>query len=305
MIRKNNLKYEREGKINKNFQKDTMKIILYNNSNDIIVEFQDTYKTKVKSTYNQFICGQINNPNHYLGEININKQGCKMKIISFVNHKNITVEFQDEYKAIVRSQYNHFKEGSIRNPYHKSLCGVACIGETKTTYKNGSVKLSYKFWSDMINRCYSKKELDKRPTYKNVFVCKDWLCYKNFEEWFNENYYEIDGETMNLDKDILIKGNKEYSPQYSIFTPQKINNLFIKPSKTRKGLIGVEKINNKYRTIKVNSNHSTCFNTELKAFNEYKKLKENYIKQVAEEYKDKIPQKLYEAMYRYEVEITD
>ena len=34
-------------------------------------------------------------------------------------------------------------------------------------------------------------------------------------------------------------------------------------------------------------------------------FKENYIKQVAEEYKDKIPDKLYEAMYNYKVEITD
>ena len=37
----------------------------------------------------------------------------------------------------------------------------------------------------------------------------------------------------------------------------------------------------------------------------YKTFKEQYIKQVANEYKDKIPKKLYDAMYRYEVEITD
>ena len=42
-----------------------------------------------------------------------------------------------------------------------------------------------------------------------------------------------------------------------------------------------------------------------KAFLTYKNFKENYIKQVADEYKDLIPTKLYEAMYKYEVEITD
>jgi hypothetical protein len=36
-----------------------------------------------------------------------------------------------------------------------------------------------------------------------------------------------------------------------------------------------------------------------------KNFKENYIKQVADEYKDLIPQKVYEALYRYEVEIND
>ena len=33
--------------------------------------------------------------------------------------------------------------------------------------------------------------------------------------------------------------------------------------------------------------------------------KEKVIKQIAEEYKNVIPQKVYEAMYKYEVEITD
>ena len=40
----------------------------------------------------------------------------------------------------------------------------------------------------------------------------------------------------------------------------------------------------------------------------YKKAKEQYIKQVADEYKaeyPEFPQKLYDAMYAYEVEITD
>ena len=47
------------------------------------------------------------------------------------------------------------------------------------------------------------------------------------------------------------------------------------------------------------------FETPKEAFQAYKVAKENYIKQVADEYKDKIPYRLYEAMYNYEVEITD
>lgn len=47
------------------------------------------------------------------------------------------------------------------------------------------------------------------------------------------------------------------------------------------------------------------FTTSKEAFYAYKTFKEQYIKEVAEEYKNKIPQKLYEAMYRYEVEIDD
>ena len=47
------------------------------------------------------------------------------------------------------------------------------------------------------------------------------------------------------------------------------------------------------------------FDTPEEAFQTYKEFKENYIKQVADEYKDKIPEKLYEAMINYKIEITD
>ena len=47
------------------------------------------------------------------------------------------------------------------------------------------------------------------------------------------------------------------------------------------------------------------YDNEYEAFLSYKRFKEKYIKQIANEYKDIIPQKLYDAMYRYEVEIND
>ena len=111
---------------------------------------------------------------------------------------------------------------------------------------------------------------------------------------------------------LLIKGNKIYSPNTCIFVPQNINKLFTKSTKTRGELpIGVYKVsgcNNKY------ASHFNCcgklanlgtFDTTEEAFNAYKIAKENEIKRIADEYKDKIPQKLYDAMYSYEVEITD
>jgi hypothetical protein len=41
------------------------------------------------------------------------------------------------------------------------------------------------------------------------------------------------------------------------------------------------------------------------AFNAYKIRKEQYIKEVADKYKDRIPKQLYDALYAYKVEITD
>ena len=47
------------------------------------------------------------------------------------------------------------------------------------------------------------------------------------------------------------------------------------------------------------------FSTPEEAFYAYKKYKENVIKEVADKYKPLIPGKVYEALYNYEVDITD
>ena len=47
------------------------------------------------------------------------------------------------------------------------------------------------------------------------------------------------------------------------------------------------------------------YDTELEAFQVYRYYKEKNIKEVADYFKKEIPSELYNAMYRYEVEITD
>jgi hypothetical protein len=110
---------------------------------------------------------------------------------------------------------------------------------------------------------------------------------------------------MAIDKDILIKGNKIYSPETCIFVSRKINSLFVKCNKSRgQSPIGVCKHGKKYY-VRCSSMGIGSFKTIEEAFNAYKQYKEDYIKQVADEYKNKIPKKLYDALYKYEVEITD
>ena len=75
--------------------------------------------------------------------------------------------------------------------------------------------------------------------------------------------------------------------------------------------IGVYSV--KGRSNKYASHFNSCnklinlgtFPTIEEAFDAYKIAKEKEIKRIADEYKDKIPQKLYDAMYSYKVEITD
>ena len=116
---------------------------------------------------------------------------------------------------------------------------------------------------------------------------------------------------MQLDKDILFKNNKIYSPQNCIFVPRVINMLFVKSNKIR-GVypIGVSynKTNNKY-VAHCNAQNSTIhlgtYSTSQEAFVVYKKHKEQKIKDIANKFKLKIPKQLYSALVNYEVEITD
>lgn len=246
-----------------------------------------------------------------LGETNYNNQGCKMTIIKYINSRNISVQFENGY-IVDNKSYSSFKTGSIKNLYYPKIYNVGYIGKGKyNSRENGNKTLAYNTWLQMLRRCYDNKILNKRPSYKDCSVCNEWHNFQNFAKWFEENYYEINGECMQLDKDILIKGNKIYSPNTCVFVPQRINSLLIKSNKIRgKYPIGVSIDNkNNFRVFCNNKQEGYTYigryNTELEAFNAYKKYKESYVKQVADEYKDKIPKNLYDALYDYKVEITD
>lgn len=242
-----------------------------------------------------------------LGEIKNNNDGCIMKIVEYKRCDDIIVEFQDDIKYKVHTHYDNFKRGYVRNPYFRKEYGVGYIGETKI-YADKIRRKPYDCWHAMMSRCYSNKNKNNDIyKLKNCSICEEWHSYANFEKWFNKNYYEVDNEKMALDKDILIKGNNIYSPQTCIFVPIRINSLFIKSDKIRGSFaIGVTKRKNKERYVATSGGKFLGgFKTEIEAFQKYKEEKEKNIKQIADEYKTKIPKILYDAMYKWEVDIND
>ena len=97
--------------------------------------------------------------------------------------------------------------------------GINDLGEPVRI--NGKILKFYATWNGMLQRCYSDKFQAKNPTYVGCSVCSEWLVLSNFKVWFDANYR--DG--MELDKDILIQGNKVYCPEACSFIPQYINSL--------------------------------------------------------------------------------
>lgn len=143
---------------------------------------------------------------------------------------------------------------------------------------------SYDVWVSMLTRCYSWKYHARFPTYKGCSVCDEWKRYDNFKLWHEKNYIE----GFYLDKDILINGNKIYSPKTCRYIPQSLNNLLTDRGRERgdcpQGVCHHEK-----RFIARISKHGKSeglglFDTKELAAKAYKLAKEAHVKDEANRY---------------------
>ena len=79
----------------------------------------------------------------------------------------------------------------------------------------------YRVWHSMLNRCYSSKYQESKPTYKGCSVSEAWLTFSNFRAWMETQ----DWQDKQLDKDLLIEGNKIYSADTCVFVSPMVNNF--------------------------------------------------------------------------------
>ena len=250
------------------------------------------------------------------GEERLNTFGSKMIIKEYRKAIDIDIYFPEYNWVFEHARYGDFKNGNIKCPYEPRIYGVGYLGEGKYKMsKNGKHTDEYKIWYEMLRRCHDPKFHEKHPTYKGCKVEDYLLNFQHMGKWIEDNYYEIEGETMCLDKDILHKGNKIYSRDTCVFVPQRINTLFVKSDKARgDNPIGVTPRSSGNYQAYCNNGYGKLiclgtYSTKEEAFQIYKQYKEKVIKETIDSYEGKIPEPFYsrlrEAMYNYEVEIDD
>ena len=190
------------------------------------------------------------------------------KIIKYNSTNDVEIEFLSTgYKT--SAHLSNIKKGAVKDPYLPVIYGVGYIGEGKYTSRIDGIQLiSYKRWKEMLNRCYNKSN----SSYKN-------------------------------------KGNKCYSPENCCFVPSDINTLFISRKHERGEYpIGV-RIKEGHIIAQINymgkKIHLGTFNTVEDAFKAYKIAKEKCIKEYADNHKEEITERVYNALYNYNIEITD
>lgn len=315
------IKEERIGLVLKNNKNEFFKIIEYNNSSDITIQFLDDYQCLKHTNWTNICSGKISNPHHSReGKISTNYQNYKMKIIYYKNNMDIIVEFQDKWKAKVHTRWDHFISGNVKNPYAPLVYNRGMTGEKYITYENGDNTKEYTTWYNLFIRCYDQKlHLEnKNRAYIDCNICDQWFLYDNFYEWLHsqDNFNKwFNGMHWDIDKDILIKNNKIYSSDKCLLVPKAVNELFLKNKWNR----GEYPIGVSYRkdtgcyTARCNNpltkerEYLGSFTSENDAFNVYKNRKEKIIKQVAEKefHENNITEKCYIAMINYEVDIHD
>ena len=173
---------------------------------------------------------------------------------------------------------------------------------------NGKIPKWYNAWSNMIQRCYDEKCQIKNPTYIGCSVCDEWLTASNFKKWFDNNY--IEGYFP--DKDIIVDGNKVYSPETCRFVSRHINNLFTDSGRARgEWPIGVyyNKQAKKFRAqlaINGKQKHLGLYSTHEEAHEVYLVAKKAYCKEVADKHlaDGRITQEIYEAVLRKAENLT-
>lgn len=101
------------------------------------------------------------------------------------------------------------------------VCGIGINDANFPVKINHTHIRSYTTWVHMLQRCYAPREHQKHA-YSGCSVCNEWLQFTNFKTWYDEHYRE----GLHLDKDILVEGNKVYSPDTCCFVPQYLNSLF-------------------------------------------------------------------------------
>lgn len=239
------------------------------------------------------------------GEEYTSKEGCKLKIIDYIDCGNCTIQFEDG-TILEKISFGNIKDGRVKNPFHPSIYGVGYIGQGKYRTQYDKIpNLCYGVWVGILKRCYDLNYQEKRPSYKGCTIDEKWHNFQNFAQWCEENFVK----DSDIDKDILIKGNKIYSAKTCCFVPNDINMLLVKSPKTRGEYpIGVTNRGKKYiARIKINkvTTYLGAFDTPEEAFECYKFHKEKCIKEAAEKWKLKITEPCYQALINYQVEITD
>ena len=245
-----------------------------------------------------------------VGKVCKSKLSGDFKILKYNDTANVEIQFLNTgFKMVAR--LDNIRSGNVKDRYLPSVHGIGILGAKYPVSGDGRDTKEYTLWNNMLNRCYNDTYKNKNQTYVGCKVSENFKSYEYFYEWCHKQI-GFDNEGWQLDKDLLVKGNKVYSEDTCVFLPKEINSVLVKCTASRgEYLIGVcwckkaTAFKARVSKNKGKQEHLGFFNTEIEAFNAYKQAKEDYLKELANKWKSQIDERAYNALMNYEVNIDD
>lgn len=215
-----------------------------------------------------------------VGSVFTNAHGETCEVIKNIDHRFAEVKFSGEFphtKVVWKSQLGTL---GFRSDFARTVYGVG-IYVPYGVYicrdsVSGKITKEYNLWSNMLKRCYCPQQLEEDPTYKGMSVHKEWersdVYWKWAERqagWLSKNYHQ--------DKDLLVPGNKVYSPDTVVFISNQLNTFLCDCRKVRSQYgQGVYKKGKKFSAVMWDNNKPTnlgVFDTLEDASNTFCKAK--------------------------------
>ena len=212
------------------------------------------------------------------------------------------------------------KDYTYRKVYYNSMC-KSCKREYLRTLKQKHIEetdyitlKAEKAYKSMRARCVGN---NRKPWYVGTTMCEEWLNDKqSFIKWYRDHYYEIEGYSTALDKDLFGGDLKHYSPETVCLLPQLFNTMLSNSKRHRLpdwktgtnlplGVYYHKATNKYYGKIQYcgadKPKRLSYHDTPEEAFEEYRLEKKKDIKRMADKYKTELPAYIYEALLRLEI----
>lgn len=227
------------------------------------------------------------------------------------------------------------KDGDETNNWYKNLITVAeqdyknlkagkvtwqelNLEQEYIEYENKASLQAYIVYNGILERCRDTADNDRiGKCYDKTKMWQGWIDNpKAFVRWYLEHYYECGDESMQVDKDLFGNGSDMYHPDFCCILPQGLNVLLANAKKHYKEgetpdnvlPLGVRYSGRtgKYTSeiIFTGAEKSIVlseWDTADEAFEEYRIMKQADILRVAAQYKESIPDYIYERLLTVEV----
>lgn len=245
-----------------------------------------------------------------IGDIFRTRQGCDVEILEYQRYNKILVKFLDKEGHEKYVSKKELLNGRIKNPFHPDVVGIGFFGVGPHIGKihagSNTTSKEYSHWHSMLTRCYYQKYHERFPTYVGCSVDSQWHNFQEFAEWCQwQEGFKYPKSV--LDKDLLVPGNKIYSPENCVFLPPELNGLIVSPKKIGKQFpagISYQKDYGKYIVscaVEGKNKNLGRYECPEEAFAVYKDFKENLVRGKAEEYKGVIDVRAYTALLNFEI----